>query len=69
MSPSVVGKRTKNWSDSWLPKLRGDRRSARAELALLISEVLPKGVESFELMEGIWVAHPRYVLPWPLSRR
>ncbi|MDA9453731.1 hypothetical protein XI00_05420 [Bradyrhizobium sp. CCBAU 21359] len=56
-------KRTKNWSDSWLPKLRGDRRSAKAELALIISEVLPKGVESFELMEGIWVAHPRFVLP------
>ncbi|TYL86103.1 DUF2130 domain-containing protein [Bradyrhizobium cytisi] len=56
-------KRTKNWSDAWLPKLRGDQRAAKAELALLVSETLPKGVESFELIDGVWVAHPRFVLP------
>ncbi|WP_141678754.1 DUF2130 domain-containing protein, partial [Acinetobacter baumannii] len=47
-------KRTKNWSDGWLPKLRGDQRAAKAELALLVSEVLPKNVESFELVDGVW---------------
>lgn len=46
-------KRTKNWSDGWLPKLRGDQRAAKAELALLVSEVLPKNVESFELVDGV----------------
>ncbi|MCP3463489.1 DUF2130 domain-containing protein [Bradyrhizobium sp. CCGUVB23] len=56
-------KRTKNWSDTWLPKLRGDQRAAKAELALLVSEALPKGVESFELIDGVWVAHPRFALP------
>lgn len=56
-------KRTRNWSDSWLSKLRGDQRAAKAELALLISEALPKGVESFELIDGVWVAHPRFLLP------
>lgn len=56
-------KRTKNWSDAWLSKLRSDQRTAKAELALLISEALPKGVESFELIDGVWVAHPRFVLP------
>jgi hypothetical protein len=56
-------KRTKNWSDTWLPKLRNDQRAAKAELALLISETLPKEVESFELIDGVWVAHPRFLLP------
>lgn len=56
-------KRTKNWSDAWLPKLRGDQRSAKAELALLVSEVLLKGVESFELIDGVWITHPRFSLP------
>lgn len=56
-------KRTKNWSDAWLPKLRGDQRSAKAELALLVSEALPKGVESFELIDGVWITHPRFALP------
>lgn len=56
-------KRTKNWSDSWLSKLRGDQRNAKAELALLVSEALPKGVESFELIDGVWVTHPRFAVP------
>lgn len=56
-------KRTKNWSDGWLSKLRGDQRAAKAELALLVSEVLPKNVESFELVDGVWITHPRYTIP------
>jgi hypothetical protein len=37
-------KRTKNWSDGWLSKLRDDKRAANAEVALLVTQVLPKGV-------------------------
>ena len=40
-------KRTKNWSDGWLAKLRGDQRAAKAEIAILISQAMPKGIESF----------------------
>ena len=56
-------KRTKNWSDSWLVKLRDDQRTAKAEIAVLISQVLPKGVENFDLVDGVWVAHPRVAIP------
>lgn len=56
-------KRTKSWSQAWLAKLRGDQRSAKAEVALLVSEALPKGVESFDFIDGVWVTHPRFVLP------
>lgn len=56
-------KRTKNWSDSWLVKLREDQRTAKAEVAVIVSQVLPKGVETFEMVEGIWVTHPRAALP------
>ena len=52
-------KRTKNWSDEWLPKLRDDQRAAKAEIAVLVSQALPKGGENFELMDGVWVTHPR----------
>lgn len=51
-------KRTKNWSDGWLIKLRDDQRTAKAELAVLISQALPKGVDTFELVSGVWVTHP-----------
>ncbi len=56
-------KRTKTWSDSWLPKLRDDARRAGAEVCVIISQALPKGVESFDCIDGVWIASPRLVLP------
>jgi len=56
-------KRTKSWSDGWLPKLRDDQRAAKAEIAVLVSKVLPKGVDTFEMVEGVWVTHPRATVP------
>lgn len=48
-------KRTKAWSDGWLPKLRDDQRAAKAHIAILISIELPKGVTTFECIDGVWV--------------
>ena len=56
-------KRTKNWSDGWLTKLRDDQRTAKAEIAVIVSLALPKGVETFEMVDGIWVTHPRAAIP------
>jgi len=56
-------KRTKNWSDAWLAKLRGDQRAANAEICLLVSQALPKDVESFEQIDGVWIVGPKYALP------
>ena len=56
-------KRTKNWSDAWLTKLREDQRTAKAEISVLVSQVLPKGVEAFDVVDGVWVTHPRAALP------
>lgn len=62
-------KRTRNWSDMWLAKLREDQRTAKAEIAVIVSQTLPKGVETFELVEGVWVTHPRAALPVALILR
>lgn len=56
-------KRTKNWSDSWLVKLREDQRTAKAEIAVLVTRALPKGVEAFDVVDGVWVTSPRAALP------
>lgn len=56
-------KRTKNWSNTWLAKLRGDQRAAKAEVSVIISQALPPGVETFDLAEGVWVANPRLITP------
>jgi hypothetical protein len=62
-------KRTKNWSDGWLPKLREDQRTAKAELAVIISPVLPKEIETFGFIGEVWVAHPKVTLPVALALR
>jgi hypothetical protein len=56
-------KRTRNWSDGWLAKLRDDQRSAKAEVCVLVSQALPKGVDAFDLVDGVWVTSPRAALP------
>ena len=62
-------KRTKNWSDGWLAKLRDDQRTAKADIAVIVSQTLPKGVESFDLIEGVWVTHSRSMLSVALALR
>lgn len=62
-------KRTKNWSDSWLPKLREDQRSAKAEIAIIVSSALPKGVHTFDHTDGIWVTDARCAIPLAIALR
>ncbi len=56
-------KRTKNWSDGWLVKLREDQRAAKADIAVIVSRALPKELETFDLVDGVWVTHPRTMVP------
>lgn len=54
-------KRTRNWSNGWLAKLRQDQRDAKAAVSILVTQAMPPGVEGFELIEGVWVTS------WPCA--
>ncbi len=56
-------KRTKNWSEPWLGKLREDQREAKADIAALATETLPEGQASFGEREGVWVTPLTTVVP------
>jgi hypothetical protein len=62
-------KRTKNWSDGWLAKLREDQRKAQADVALIISNALPKTVQTFDCVDGVWVAEFRCAVPVAVALR
>ncbi|MBS0535240.1 MAG: DUF2130 domain-containing protein [Proteobacteria bacterium] len=62
-------KRTKNWTDGWLAKLRDDQRKAKADVALIVSNALPKGVHSFDHVDGIWVTETRCAIPVAIALR
>jgi hypothetical protein len=50
-------KRTKVWSEGWLQKLKDDQRALKAEIAILVSEVLPKDITGFSQRSGIWISN------------
>ena len=62
-------KRTKNWSDGWLAKLREDQRQAKAEVAAIISVARPKDCDSFDQIDGVWVIAPHCVVPVAMTLR
>lgn len=62
-------KQTKAWSAGWLAKLRDDGRAAKADLLVIVTAVLPKGVEAFDQIEGIWVCLPRHAVSLAVALR
>lgn len=62
-------KRTKNWSDGWLPKLREDQRAAKADIAIIMSHALPDGIDSFDLVDGVWITSPLTAIPVCIALR
>jgi hypothetical protein len=48
-------KRTKNWQQPWLTKLKDDARAQGADLAILVTQALPDGVVHAQHMDGVWV--------------
>ncbi len=62
-------KRTKNWTAGWLAKLRDDQRASGCEVAVITSHALPEGIDSFGIVDGIWVCAPRYAVPLATSLR
>lgn len=62
-------KRTKNWSDGWLLKLKADQRAAGADGAIIVSEALPRDVDSFGLVDGVWVTSRKCAIPLAITLR
>ena len=48
-------KRTKDFSDQWIEKLKADMRSQAADIAVIVTQAMPKGFERFGEKDGVWV--------------
>ena len=44
-------KRTKRWDDGWLGKVKDDQREAKGDVAVIITETLPKDIKMFGVKE------------------
>jgi len=56
-------KNTKAWSAQWIPKLKDDMIETRAAIAILVSVVLPSGINHFGQIDGVWVCDPLSAIP------
>lgn len=48
-------KRTKAWSPGWIQKLKDDQRREKADIAVIVSAVLPKEVNHLGYVDGVWI--------------
>jgi hypothetical protein len=48
-------KRTKGWNSAWVEKLKNDMRNRQADLAILVTQAFPKGMDCFGERDGIWI--------------
>lgn len=57
-------KRAENWSDKWLHKVKDDQQAANADIAVIVTTVMPKGItDSFCRMGDVWVVSPQVMRP------
>jgi hypothetical protein len=55
-------KRAANWSNGWIAKLKDDQKAARADIAAIVTTVLPADVRYMDHRDGIWVVESVCVL-------
>lgn len=55
---------TKNakWNANWIDKLKDDQRELKAELAVLISEIVPPDIKGAAYRDSVWVAERQFAI-------
>lgn len=48
-------KRTKDFSNEWIEKLKKDMRSLNADVAVIVTQAMPKDMECFGEKDGVWI--------------
>lgn len=55
-------KNTKSWDKDWIPKLKANQRELHADMAIIVSEILPQGVHISGYREGVWITERNFAL-------
>ncbi len=48
-------KRTKAFVQDWIPKLKADALTVKADVLVIITEALPEGIEKIGQKDGVWI--------------
>jgi len=56
-------KRTKNWVDGWISKLKTDLRNSKANIPVIITESMPRQIDGdMGLYDGVWICKPKFAI-------
>lgn len=55
-------KRTKSFKDEWITKLKGDMRVCKADIAVIITQTMPDGIDHCAFLDGVWVTSIEYAM-------
>ena len=50
-------KRTKDFQPSWIEKFKSDLRDRNANLGVIVTEAMPKGMERMGQVDGVWICN------------
>lgn len=50
-------KRTKAFTNEWIEKLKNDMRAQSADIAIIVTETMPKDMDNFGMKDGVWVCN------------
>ena len=50
-------KNTKAFGGDWIDKLKHDMRSSQADIAVIVTETMPKDMERFGMKDGVWICN------------
>lgn len=56
-------KRTKDFSEQWIEKLKADMRNQGADIAILVTQAMPKDMTQFGERDGVWICTFHEVKP------
>jgi hypothetical protein len=48
-------KRTKSWSNEWITKFKQDNINTKADIMVLVTNALPKNIQRYGVIDGVWV--------------
>lgn len=50
-------KNTKAFGGDWIDKLKHDMRSSQADIAVIVTETMPKDMDRFGMKDGVWICN------------
>jgi hypothetical protein len=50
-------KRTKAFANDWIEKLKHDQRNLKADVAVIVTQTMPRDMETFGNKDGVWICN------------